>query len=253
MEFYERVSGARMHSAYFRPGGTALDIPNGIINDIYKFTKTFSSRINELEEMLTGNRIWRQRLIGIGTVTAEQALQYGFTGVMLRGSGIPWDLRKNIPYDNYDSLNFDIPIGTNGDCYDRFLIRIMEMRISLKIIEEILNTMEKGPYKLDLRKLLPPSRGNAKFNMESLIHHFKSFSEGITSLPGAVYKAVEAPKGEFGVFVVSDGSNKPYRCRIRAPGLFHLHGIDFMSKDHLLADVVTILGTQDIVFGEVDR
>lgn len=185
--------------------------------------------------MLSTNRIWKQRLIGIGIVSAEQALSHGFTGVMLRGSGIAWDIRKNFPYDNYHLINFDIPVGHNGDCYDRYVIRINEMRISLKIIEQVLNLIPTGQYKLDLRKFVPPTRGNAKFSMESIIHHFKNYSEGTVTIPGAIYKSVEAPKGEFGVFVTSDGTNKPYRCRIRAPGLFHLHGIDFMSKDHLLA------------------
>jgi len=253
MEFYERVSGARMHAAYIRPGGVSLDIPKGLLSDIYNFIKTFTHRIDEIEEMLTANRIWCQRLIGIGIVTATEALNKGFTGVMLRGSGISFDLRKNASYELYSKLNFDVPVGNNGDCYDRYLIRIAEMRESLKIIEQVINQIEPGAYKLDVRKFIPPTRGNLKFSMESLIHHFKLYTEGISVHKGILYNAVEAPKGEFGVFLVSDGTNQPYRCRIRAPGLYHLHGIDSMSKNHLLADVVTILGTQDIVFGEVDR
>jgi NADH dehydrogenase (ubiquinone) Fe-S protein 2 len=253
MEFYERVSGARMHSAYIRPGGVYLDIPRGLLDDIHAFMKTFTHRIDEMEEMLTGNRIWRQRLVGVGIVSSEEAFNYGFTGVMLRGSGVVWDIRKNIPYDAYNELEFDIPVGHNGDCFDRYLIRVAELRTSLKIIEQVLNLISPGPYKLNLAKFTTPPRGLAKYSMESLIHHFKLNSAGLRVHKGAQYKAVEAPKGEFGMFVVSDSSTKPYRCRIRAPGLFHLHGIDFMSRDHLLADVVTILGTQDIVFGEVDR
>ena len=253
MEFYERVSGARMHAAYFRPGGVHLDLPIGLLADIHLFIKNFSSRIDEMEDMLTQSRIFRQRLVGIGVVSVQDALNLGLSGVMLRGSGIAWDLRKNSPYDYYTQTAFDIPTGTNGDCYDRYLIRVQEMRISLSIIEQILNAIQPGPHKLSLSKFTTPSRGMAKHSMESLIHHFKLFSSGLHVHKGACYKAVEAPKGEFGIFIVSDGSNKPYRCRIRAPGLFHLHAIDLMAREHLLADVVTIIGTQDIVFGEVDR
>jgi NADH dehydrogenase (ubiquinone) Fe-S protein 2 len=253
MEFYERVSGARMHSAYIRPGGVHLDLPIGLLDDIYSFIKNFSNRIDEMEEMLSGNRIWRQRLVGVGIVSVDQALSCGFTGVMLRGSGVAWDIRKNQPYDGYDKLNFEIPLGHNGDSFDRYLIRVAELRTSLKIIEQVLDQISPGPHKLNLTKFTTPSRAMTKHTMETLIHHFKLYSSGLRVHKGAQYKAVEAPKGEFGIFVVSDSSNKPYRCRIRAPGLFHLHGIDFMSRDHLLADVVTILGTQDIVFGEVDR
>jgi len=255
MEFYERVSGARMHAAYVRPGGVQIDIPTGILEDIYIFIKNLNNRIDEMEELLSENRIWKQRLTGIGIITAEQAINYGFSGPMLRGSGISWDIRKQYPYDGYEKLNFEIPVGHNGDCYDRYLIRVQEMRISIKLIEQILNIITPGPYKLDLRKLLPPTRATSKHSMEGIIHHFKLYAEGITLQKGAIYNSVEAPKGEFGVFLISDGanSNKPYRCRIRAPGLFHLHGIDFMSKNHLLADLVTVLGTQDIVFGEIDR
>ncbi len=253
MEFYERVSGARMHAAYIRPGGVHLDLPIGMLDDIYSFIRDFTNRIDEMEEMLSENRIWRQRLVGVGLISQEEALNLGFTGPLLRSTGIAWDIRRNISYENYDQLNFEIPIGHNGDCYDRYLIRVAEMRESLKIIEQILNLIKPGQYKLDLRKFVTPSRAITKHSMESVIHHFKHYSEGIRLCKGALYKAVEAPKGEFGVFLVSDGSPKPYRCRIRAPGLFHLHGIDSMSHNHLLADVVTVLGTQDIVFGEVDR
>lgn len=253
MEFYERTTGARMHSAYIRPGGVHLDIPRNLLDDIYAFAKNFSNRIDEMEEMLSGNRIWRQRLVGIGKVTADEAIHYGFSGVMLRGSGIAWDLRKSVPYDGYENLDFAIPVGSNGDSYDRYLVRIAELRTSLSIIEQLVNTLEKGPYKINLSKFTTPSRAVAKHSMESLIHHFKLYSSGPRLLDGTQYSAVEAPKGEFGIFIVADSTNKPYRCRIRAPGLFHLHGMDFMTRDHLLADVVTVLGTQDIVFGEVDR
>uniref|UniRef100_Q8W9T0 NADH dehydrogenase [ubiquinone] iron-sulfur protein 2 n=1 Tax=Mesostigma viride TaxID=41882 RepID=Q8W9T0_MESVI len=253
LEFYERVSGARMHAAYIRPGGVAQDIPQGLCDDIYQFTQQFASRIDEMEEMLTNNRIWKERLIDIGVVTAEKAMQWGFTGVMLRGSGIPWDLRKAEPYEVYDQLEFDIPVGTKGDCYDRYLVRVEEMRQSLRIIVQCLNKMPLGIVQIDDRKIMPPSRFSMKHSMESLIHHFKNFTEGFSVPAGETYTAIEAPKGEFGVYLVSDGTNRPYRCKIRAPGFVHLQGLDMMSKKHMLADVVTIIGTQDIVFGEVDR
>lgn len=253
MEFYERVSGARMHAAYIRPGGVTLDMPLGLSDDIYMFAEQFSSRIDELEELLTENRIWKQRLVDVGVVTANQALDWAFSGVMLRGSGIPWDLRKDQPYEIYNSLNFDVPVGTTGDCYDRYLIRIEEMRQSLRIIIQCLNTMPTGIVKVDDKKISPPSRTDMKQSMESLIHHFKLYSEGYSVPTGATYTVVEAPKGEFGVYLVSNGTNMPYRCKIRAPGFSHLQGLDFMSKGHMIADVVTIIGTQDIVFGEVDR
>jgi len=252
-EFYERVSGARMHAAYFRPGGVSQDLPLGLLDDINTFSQNLPARLDEMEELLSGNRIWKQRLVDIGVVDAEQALDYGFTGVLLRGSGIPWDLRKTQPYEVYDSLDFDIPIGTNGDCYDRYLIRINEMRQSINIINQCLNNMPLGPIKVDNNKISTPSKLYMKQSMESLIHHFKLYTEGFSILPGETYAAIEAPKGEFGVFLVSNGTNKPYRCKVRAPGVFHLQGLDFMSKGHMLADVVTIIGTQDIVFGEVDR
>jgi NADH dehydrogenase (ubiquinone) Fe-S protein 2 len=253
MEFYERVCGARMHAAYIRPGGVSQDLPVGLCDDIYLFTQQFASRIDEIEEMLTNNRIWKQRLVDIGVVTEEQAMNWGFSGVMLRGSGIAWDLRKTNPYDVYDRMIFDVPTGTNGDCYDRYLIRIEEMRQSLRIISQCLDQLPEGIIKSDDRKISPPSRSQMKHSMESLIHHFKLHTEGFSVPVGETYTAVEAPKGEFGVYLVSDGTNRPYRCKIKAPGFAHLQALDMMSKNHMLADVVTIIGTQDIVFGEVDR
>jgi len=253
MEFYERVSGARMHASYIRPGGVSQDIPLGLLNDIYIFINQFTTRIDEFEELLTNNRIWKQRLVDIGQVSARDALDLGFSGVMLRGSGIPWDLRKTQPYEVYDLLNFNIPIGTNGDCYDRYLIRIQEMRESLSIINQCLNKIPEGPIKINDFKITPPSRTQIKNSMEGLIHHFKYYSQGITIPQGETYVTIEAPKGEFGVYLVSDGSNKPYRCKIKAPGFVHLQALEQMSKGHMIADVVTIIGTQDIVFGEVDR
>eukprot|EP01139_Manchomonas_bermudensis_P007343 Amastigsp_a180525_11.p1 type:complete len:411 gc:universal Amastigsp_a180525_11:1336-104(-) len=253
MEFYERVSGARLHAAYFRPGGVSQDIPLGLCDDIHAFLSQFASRLDEIEELLTNNRIWKQRLVDIGVVTGKQAIDWGFTGVMLRGSGIAWDLRKTQPYDVYHLMNFDVPVGTAGDCYDRYLIRVEEMRQSIRIMEQCINNMPLGDVKVYDHKITPPSRAVMKHSMEALIHHFKLFTEGFAVPAGETYTAVEAPKGEFGVYLVSDGSSKPYRCKIRAPGFAHLQGLDFMSKGHMIADVVTIIGTQDIVFGEVDR
>jgi NADH dehydrogenase (ubiquinone) Fe-S protein 2 len=253
MEFYERVSGARMHAAYFRPGGVNEDVPLGLFNDIYLVCEQLEVRINEFEEMLTNNRIWKQRLVDIGVVDLKDAMDWGFSGVMLRGSGLPWDLRKTQPYEVYDQMDFSIPVGTNGDCYDRYLIRIEEMKQSINIILQTLNKMPEGPVKIDDRKIINHSRTQIKQSMESLIHHFKYYSEGITVPEGEVYTTIEAPKGEFGVFLVSDGSNRPYRCKVKAPGFAHLQALDFMAKNHMIADVVTIIGTQDIVFGEVDR
>ena len=255
MEFYERVSGARLHAAYVRPGGVALDLPLGLCEDIYAFAEQFSLRIDEIEELLTHNRIWKQRLVDVGVVSAEDAFDWGFTGVMLRGSGIAWDLRKTQPYEVYPELDFDVPVGKHGDCFDRYLIRIEEMRQSLRIIVQVLNKLDDatGPIKVDDHKISPPSRARMKDSMESLIHHFKLYSEGYNVPAGETYSAVEAPKGEFGVYLVSDGTNKPYRCKIKAPGFIHLQALDFMSKGHMIADTVTIIGTQDIVFGEVDR
>ena len=253
MEFYERVSGARMHAAYFRPGGLQVDIPKGLLNDIYMFTEQFTLRLTEMEDMLTENRIWKQRLVDIGIVTATNACQWGFSGVMLRGSGVFWDLRKSQPYEIYDKLKFDIPVGTNGDCYDRYLIRVYEMKESLKIIEQCLNFIPTGYVKTNDFKISPPSRVDMKQSMEALIHHFKMYTQGVVVPTSETFIGTEAPKGEFGVYLISDNTNKPYRCKIKAPGFNHLQALDFMSKEHLIADVVTIIGTQDIVFGEVDR
>lgn len=253
MEFYERVSGARMHSAYIRPGGVSQDIPMGLLDDIYIFVEQFSTRVDEMEEMLTTNRIWKQRLINVGVVTSKEAIDWGFSGVLLRGSGINWDLRKQQPYEIYEQLNFNIFTGVHGDCYDRYLIRIFEMRESLSIILQCLTTIPEGPVKGDDKKTIPPSRSEFKTSMESLIHHFKYFTEGVIVPRGETYTATEAPKGEFGVYLLSNGTNRPYRCKIKAPGFGHLQGLDMMSKGHMIADVVTIIGTQDIVFGEVDR
>jgi len=253
MEFYERVSGARMHAAYFRPGGVSMDIPAGLLNDIYLFAEQFNIRLLEVEEMLTENRIWKQRLVDIGMVSSADAQAWGFSGVMLRGSGINWDLRKSQPYEVYEDLKFDVPTGTNGDCYDRYLIRIFEMKESLKIIEQCLNQIPSGIIKSSDKKLTPPSRKDIKQSMESLIHHFKIYTQGFTIPFNETYTASEAPKGEFGVYLVSNNTNRPYRCKIKAPGFAHLQALDHMSKGHLIADVVTIIGTQDIVFGEVDR
>ena len=253
MEFYERVSGARMHAAYFRPGGVSMDIPTGLLNDIYIFVEQFNLRLIEVEDMLTENRIWKQRLVDIGIVTSEDACDWGFSGVMLRGSGVKWDLRKTQPYEVYENLEFSTPVGSNGDCYDRYLIRVFEMKESLKIIEQCLNKLPLGNIKTSDNKLTPPSRKNIKQSMESLIHHFKIYTQGFVVPFNEVYAASEAPKGEFGVYLVSNNTNRPYRCKIKAPGFAHLQALDFMSKGHLIADVVTIIGTQDIVFGEVDR
>lgn len=253
MEFYERVSGARMHAAYFRPGGVYADIPKGLLNDIFIFADQFNIRLTEMEDMLTENRIWKQRLVDIGVVTAADAAAWSFSGVMLRGSGVKWDLRKSQPYEVYDKLDFDVPVGTNGDCYDRYLIRVYEMKESLKIIEQCLNEIPLGIVKSTDNKLTPPSRSELKQSMESLIHHFKLYTQGLVIPTNETYTASEAPKGEFGVYLVSNNTNRPYRCKIKAPGFNHLQALDFMSKGHLIADVVTIIGTQDIVFGEVDR
>ena len=253
MEFYEAASGARMHAAYIRPGGVHQDLPAGLTDRMGDFIETFPKRLDEIETVLTENRIWKQRTVDIGVVTPEQAMDWGFSGPMLRGSGVAWDLRKAQPYDIYDRIDFDIPIGKNGDCYDRYLLRMEEMRQSLRIIRQCLDDMPQGPIKTADRKIAPPPRAEMRRSMEALIHHFKLYTEGYHVAPGETYTAVEAPKGEFGVYLVSDGSNKPYRCKIRAPGFAHLQGLDFMSRGHMLADVVTIIGTLDIVFGEIDR
>jgi len=253
MNFYERVSGARMHAAYVRPGGVSQDLPLKSLDDIYAFCNQYEGRIVEMEDLLTKNRIWADRLINVGVVSLKAAIENGFTGVMLRGSGCHWDLRKTQPYEIYDSLDFKIPVGTYGDCYDRYLVRVEEMRQSLNIVMQCLNKIPNGPIKVEDNKITSPGRELMKTSMESLIDHFKLYSEGFYVPPSHVYTAIEAPKGEFGVSLTSNGSNKVYRCKIRAPGFTHLQGIDFMSKGHYLADVVTIIGTQDIVFGEVDR
>jgi NADH-quinone oxidoreductase subunit D len=253
MEFYERVSGARLHAAYFRPGGVAFDMPAGLADDIYKWADQFPKMIDDMEALLNENRIFKQRSVDIGIITAEQAMDWGLSGPMLRGSGVPWDLRKAQPYDVYEEMDFDIPIGKNGDCYDRYLLRILEMRESLKIIRQALDKMPSGPVKVDDRKIAPPPRAEMKRSMEALIHHFKLYTEGYHVPAGETYTAVEAPKGEFGVYLVSDGTNKPYRCKIRAPGFAFLQATDFMSKGHMLADLVAIVGSMDVVFGEIDR
>lgn len=253
MEFYERVSGARMHASYFRVGGVSKDLTIGLLDDIYSFLCQFSQRLDEIEEMLTSNSIWKLRLINVGVVKAEEAVNWGFSGVMLRGSGILWDLRKNQPYEIYPELNFEIPVGTQGDCFDRYNIRLQEMRQSIKIIHQCLNKISTGIIKLDDAKISSPSRPDIKQNMESLIHHFKLYTEGSQIPAGETYIATEAPKGEFGVYLISNGTTRPYRCKIKAPGFAHLQALNFMTISHMLADVVTIIGTQDIVFGEIDR
>jgi NADH dehydrogenase (ubiquinone) Fe-S protein 2 len=253
MEFYERVSGARMHAAYVRPGGVSLDLPLGFLDDLYLFCAQFNYRVDEIEEMLTGNRIWKERLVDIGVVSSKKAVDWGFSGVMLRGSGLPWDLRKTQPYEIYSEIDFSVPVGNSGDCYDRYLIRIEEMRQSLSIIEQAIQLIQEGPVKSTNYKLNPPSRSEMKVSMEAVIHHFKLYTEGIILPFGETYTATEAPKGEFGVYLISNNTEKPYRCKIKAPGFGHLQALNTMSKGHMIADVVTIIGTQDIVFGEVDR
>ncbi|CAD0098524.1 unnamed protein product [Aureobasidium mustum] len=239
----DRVSGARLHAAYVRPGGVSQDLPVGILDDIYQWATQFGDRIDETEELLTDNRIWKGRTQGVGVVSAADALNYSFTGVMLRGSGVPWDVRKSQPYDAYDQVEFDVPVGVNGDCYDRYLCRMEEFRQSLRIIFQCLNKITPGPIKVEDYKIAPPPRAAMKENMEALIHHFLLYSKGYTVPPGETYSAIEAPKGEMGVFVVSDGSERPYRCKIRAPGFAHLGCFDQISRGHLLADAVAIIGT----------
>jgi NADH-quinone oxidoreductase subunit D len=280
MDCYEAVSGARLHAAYYRPGGVYRDLPEkmpqyrqagsmsatdaakrnedrqgSLLDFLEAFTKRFPGYVDEYETLLTDNRIWKQRLVGIGTVDPERAKALGFTGAMLRGSGVVWDLRKHQPYEVYDRLDFDIPIGTKGDCYDRYLVRVEEMRQSNRIIKQCIDWLRKnpGPVMTDNHKIAPPSRVEMKSSMEELIHHFKLFTEGFHVPEGEAYAAVEHPKGEFGIYLVSDGANKPYRLKIRAPGFAHLQSLDEMARGHMIADAVTIIGTQDIVFGEVDR
>jgi NADH dehydrogenase (ubiquinone) Fe-S protein 2 len=253
MEFYERLSGARMHAAYIRPGGVSADMPHGMLDDLYIFIKQFRNRLDEIEEMLTANRIWKGRLVDIGVVTSEDALEWGFSGVMVRGSGIEWDLRIQQPYEIYNDINFRIPVGINGDCYDRYLVRMAEMRESLIILDFCTSNLPAGSIHTNDYKMTSPSRLEMKNSMESVIHHFKYYSEGIQLPHGETYIATEAPKGEFGVYLISNNTDKPYRCKIKAPGFAHLQALNAMAKDHMIADVVTIIGTQDIVFGEIDR
>ena len=253
MVFYERVSGSRLHANYFRPGGVHIDMPSGLAEDIYKFCEDFPKVIDDLETLLTDNRIFKQRNVDIGIVSKQEALDHGFSGVMIRGSGIPWDLRKSNPYECYKEFNFKIPVGKNGDCYDRYLCRIEEMRESVMIMMQALSKIPKGSIMTSDTKIGPPKRRDMKMSMEALINHFKLYTEGYHVPKGEVYAAVEAPKGEFGVYLVADGSNKPYRCKIKAPGFVHLQAMNYMIKGHMLADVPAVLGSMDIVFGEVDR
>tara|TARA_B100001250_G_scaffold409755_1_gene434744 strand:+ start:750 stop:1925 length:1176 start_codon:yes stop_codon:yes gene_type:complete len=253
MTFYERVSGSRLHANYFRPGGVHQDLPRGLDEDILKFCNSFPKVLNDLETLLTDNRIFKQRNVDIGVVTKQDALDYSFSGVMLRGSGIPWDLRKSQPYECYNQLDFKIPIGKNGDCYDRYLCRIKEMYESISIIKQCFTKIPKGPIKSQNNKISPPTKKEIKESMEALIHHFKLFTEGYRVDKSEIYAAVEAPKGEFGVYLISDGSNKPYKCKIRAPGFSHLQAMDYLIKGHMLADVPAVLGSMDVVFGEIDR
>jgi len=253
MEFYERVSGARMHAAYIRPGGLSQDVPIGLLDNILDFTKNFSDKLDEIELFLSSNRIWRQRLVKIGKINYKECLDMSFTGVQIRSVGEAWDIRKNQPYEIYKELKFSAPLSDSGDCYDRYVIRMEEMRQSLEIIRSCVDLIEEGPVKFFSSKLTPPSRKEIKSSMEALIHHFKLYCEGFTVDPDYTYTSIEAPKGEFGVFLVSDGTSKPFRCKIRAPGFFHLQGLDRITYNSLLADLVTVIGTLDIVFGEVDR
>lgn len=254
MEFYERVSGARLHANYIRPGGVHVDMPKGLAKDMYKFAdETLPKFIDDLEGLLTDNRIFKQRSVGIGIVSKEKAIEFGFTGPMLRASGVAWDLRKSQPYDAYTDMEFDVPIGTTGDCYARYLVRVEEMLESCKIMKQAINKMPKGDVMVDDHKIAPPNRKDIKTSMEAMITHFKLYSEGYHVPAGETYSVVESPKGEFGVYLVADGSNKPYRCHIRAPGFAHLQALDYMSRDHMLSDLVAILGSLDVVFGEIDR
>ena len=260
MEFYERVSGARFHAAYIRPGGVASDLPTGLLEDIYSFIKQFPQRINEIQELLSYNRIWRQRLMNIGVVTKQEALAWGFSGVLLRASGVFWDLRLAAPYDIYSYTRFAIPLGRCGDSFDRYLLRVEEMRNSLLIIDACLNMWSRvilpgnlSSINIPFNKITPPSRYSMKYFMESLIHHFKLYSEGFIIPKEDTYTVVEAPKGEFGIYMLADGTNRPYRCRIKSPGFMHLQGLDFMTRGLFLSDLITLIGTQDLVFGEIDR
>ena len=253
MTFYERVSGSRLHANYFRTGGVHQDLPMGLAEDILKFCESFPKIIDDLENLLTDNRIFKQRNVDIGIVSQQDALDYSFSGVMLRGSGVAWDLRKSQPYECYEKFNFKIPVGKNGDCYDRYLCRIEEMRESINIMKQCLKDIPTGSIKAIDGKVSPPPKSEIKKSMEALIHHFKLFTEGYRVDAGEIYTAVEAPKGEFGVYLVSDGSNKPYKCKIRAPSFSHLQAMDYLIKGHMLADVPAVLGSLDVVFGEIDR
>jgi NADH-quinone oxidoreductase subunit D len=253
MGFYERVSGARLHAAYFRVGGVHQDMPAGLAEDILDWADKFPAVLDDIESLLTENRIFKQRTVDIGIVSADDAIDWGFTGPMLRASGIAWDLRKAQPCDVYERMEFDVPVGKNGDCYDRYLVRMEEMRQSLRMIRQCLAEMPSGPVLSEDRKYTPPSRGEMKRSMEALIHHFKLYTEGYHVPEGETYTAVEAPKGEFGVYLIADGTNRPYRCKIRAPGFAHLQAMDYVCKGHMLADSVAVLGSMDIVFGEIDR
>jgi NADH-quinone oxidoreductase subunit D len=253
MEFYERASGARLHANYFRPGGVAWDMPDGLAEDIGRYIDGFPKFLDEMGGLLTENRIFKQRTVDIGIATKEDALDWGFSGPMLRGSGIAWDLRKAQPYDGYEQYDFDVPVGLTGDCYARYLVRMEEMRQSVRIIRQALAKLPSGPIKSNDHKITPPKRADMKMSMEALIHHFKLYTEGYHVPAGETYTAVEAPKGEFGVYLISDGSTKPYRCKIRAPGFAHLQATEFLCKGHMLADTVAVIGSMDVVFGEIDR
>jgi NADH-quinone oxidoreductase subunit D len=253
LEFYEQVSGSHYHANYFRPGGVAKDLPAGLEAQIADWAHKFPAFITDMERLVTNNRIFKQRTVDIGVMTAEQAIEWGFSGPCLRASGCAWDLRKAQPYDVYDRMEFDVPVGTRGDCYDRYLVRVLEMKESLKIIHQCLAQMKPGPIKTQDHKITPPSRKDMKRSMESLIHHFKLYTEGYHVPAGATYTVTEAPKGEFGVYLVADGTNKPYRCKIRSPGYAHLQAMEVLSKGHMLADAVAIIGSLDVVFGEIDR
>jgi NADH-quinone oxidoreductase subunit D len=253
LEFHEAASGARFHANYFRPGGVSKDLPAGLTDKIAAWAETFPKFMDDLEQLLTGNRIWRQRTVDIGVFSAEQALAWGFSGPPLRASGVPWDLRRSQPYDKYAEVDFQVPVGRNGDCFDRYLVRLAETRESVKIVKQALAKMKPGPVKAQDWKFTPPTRGEMKRSMEALIHFFKLYSEGYHVPAGETYTAVESPKGEFGVYLVSDGTNKPYRCKIRSTGFAFLQAMDVMSKRHMLADVCAIIGSLDLVFGEIDR
>jgi NADH-quinone oxidoreductase subunit D len=253
MEFYERVSGARMHAKYFRPGGVHRDLPVGLTDDIRAWMATFPKVLDDIEVLLNDNRIFRQRLVDIGVVSADEALDLGFTGPMLRASGVPWDLRKSQPYEVYHLMDFDVPVGRHGDCFDRYLVRMAEMRESLRIMGQCLDQMPPGPVRIADYKITPPPRAELKRSMEALIHHFKLYTEGFHVPEGETYAAVEAPKGEFGVYLIADGTNRPYRCRVRASSFPHLAALEYMAKGHMLPDIPAIIGAMDIVFGEIDR